>query len=508
MPSNGRLGGQKSVKIPEISTQDQEIGHKPTNEDIMRHWMRLTFFLLFFCNLAQAKDLIYYVDFGRFYDRENNPYLEVYINFEGISLEYAPTDNGDFAGGVKMGLNFHDKSKPEGEFAYQVNVELLSPSIPDTTPESMTYGFMDVRRISLPPGEYELIGTMMDMNRADGREYKFVSEFVMEPQPEEILSFSDIEFISAFTRSENKLPYSKHGYDIVPYITNGTYADQKELTFYLEVYNSDKEAEDVYFANAYLNPANSSKKLPAYQKTLRKTPKALDLINHTFNIENLPSQTYYLTVDLYNKKQELIGTKNRKFFVYNTKISAADGAFAGDFDQYFDLEEKDLDYFIPTMMYSATRTEADFAKALKTEQEKKNFFYNYWDRRRVKEEDHIAKAWQKHKTTVEYANRKFKTIYMDGWKSERGRVLLSNGTPNDVEYVMSDNSKYPHEIWSYNRIKTQSNVIFVFFDNDLVTGEYPLLHSNKLGELNNPRWRLDLVRRNVGESNLDVDEPR
>ena len=482
--------------------------HKLNNEEIMRHWTRLTLILLFFCNLAQAKDLIYYVDYGRFYDREGNPYLEVYINFEGMSLEYNKTDEGDFAGGVNMGLAFQDKAAPEGEYAYEVNVELLSPTIPDTSLETMTYGFMDVRRISLPPGEYEIIGTMRDINRADKREYKFVSEIVMEPQPQEILSFSDIEFISNFKRSEAKLPYSKHGYDIIPYITNGTYADQKTLSFFLEVYNSDKEAEDVYFANAYLHPANSAKKLSAYQKTLRKTPKGLDLINYTFNIENLPSQTYYLTVDLYNKKQELIGTQNRKFFVYNTRISAAEGAFAGDFDQYFDLEEKDLDYYIPTLVFGATRTETDFAKALKTEEEKKNFFYNYWDRRRKKDEDHIAKAWEQHEAMVKYANKKFKNGFRDGWKSDRGRILLTYGTPNDVEYFMSDNSKYPHEIWSYNRINTQSNVIFVFFDDDLATGEYPLLHSNRLGELNNPRWRLDLVRRNVGESNLDVNEPR
>jgi hypothetical protein len=67
------------------------------------------------------------------------------------------------------------------------------------------------------------------------------------------------------------------------------------------------------------------------------------------------------------------------------------------------------------------------------------------------------------------------------------------------------NNTVPYEIWTYNKLGVQPGVIFVFADNDLITNEYPLLHSTKYGEANNPRWRLDLLSRFKDANTVDYD---
>ena len=102
----------------------------------------------------------------------------------------------------------------------------------------------------------------------------------------------------------------------------------------------------------------------------------------------------------------------------------------------------------------------------------------------------------------------YKSVYQPGWKTARGRVLLTYGPPNDIEMNISENSSYPHYIWRYNKLGVQAGVMFVFYDPDRATEDWPLLHSDKLGERSNPRWRLELQGRTINEGNMDVNDPR
>ena len=94
---------------------------------------------------------------------------------------------------------------------------------------------------------------------------------------------------------------------------------------------------------------------------------------------------------------------------------------------------------------------------------------------------------------------------LKGWRTDRGRVLLTYGTPNDIERNPSDNSKHPHDVWRFNKIKTQSNVRFIFYNPNEATADYVLLHSDLNAEIKDPRWEFKLYR-NVNDANLDRDQ--
>ena len=79
-----------------------------------------------------------------------------------------------------------------------------------------------------------------------------------------------------------------------------------------------------------------------------------------------------------------------------------------------------------------------------------------------------------------------------GWRTDRGRVYIIYGPPDEVErYPYSENMK-PYEIWHYYNL--QGGVIFVFGDRTGF-GSYELLHSTLVGEIKNEEWMYLLMQR-------------
>ncbi|MEO0472394.1 MAG: GWxTD domain-containing protein, partial [Bacteroidota bacterium] len=164
---------------------------------------------------------------------------------------------------------------------------------------------------------------------------------------------------------------------------------------------------------------------------------------------------------------------------------------------------RELDEFIKTLRYRSTQQEIDFARALESVDQKKNFLYSFLAKRKSSPEQEVEALWAGHLAALNYVNDQFKSSIRPGWQTDRGRVFLQYGIPNDVERFPAESYSVPYEIWRFNRLGAQSNVVFVFFDPDLATSDYPLLHSNKYGELNQPRWRTML--QNNGRVPTEVD---
>jgi len=100
-------------------------------------------------------------------------------------------------------------------------------------------------------------------------------------------------------------------------------------------------------------------------------------------------------------------------------------------------------------------------------------------------------------------NTLYKTHFLSGYESDRGRVYLQYGSPTQVIQSQYSASEYPYEIWQYNKIGRFSNKRFIFYNSDLVTENYRLLHSDMIGEIKNQNWPRALNSRN--STNGDVD---
>jgi GWxTD domain-containing protein len=94
---------------------------------------------------------------------------------------------------------------------------------------------------------------------------------------------------------------------------------------------------------------------------------------------------------------------------------------------------------------------------------------------------------------VRYANDRYSTMRVDGWETDRGRVIIRYGVPSQIEPRLFNRDLAPHEIWEYNNIPGEGQAIFVFADLDGF-GEFRLIHSSVTGEIKSMNWQSEIVR--------------
>jgi GWxTD domain-containing protein len=134
----------------------------------------------------------------------------------------------------------------------------------------------------------------------------------------------------------------------------------------------------------------------------------------------------------------------------------------------------------------------------------KKFFYAFWLKR---DPVNPEKAWLEYLAQVQHVNKEFGCKLVPGYRTDRGRVFLQYGPPNSVFESPFDSHSYPYEVWHYYYCTDQSNVKFVFWNTDLVSNDYELLHSDKRGEFHDPMWQIRLTQRKAPIYNPDVTEP-
>jgi len=91
---------------------------------------------------------------------------------------------------------------------------------------------------------------------------------------------------------------------------------------------------------------------------------------------------------------------------------------------------------------------------------------------------------------VDYANQEFSTNTKEGWLTDRGRVLLIYGKPQQIDREPATSDAKAYQIWYYYEL--EGGVEFVFVDRRDM-GEYQLVHSTKRNEINDYEWKAHYV---------------
>ncbi|MCX6835849.1 MAG: GWxTD domain-containing protein [candidate division Zixibacteria bacterium] len=118
---------------------------------------------------------------------------------------------------------------------------------------------------------------------------------------------------------------------------------------------------------------------------------------------------------------------------------------------------------------------------------KLSFLSQYWQERDPDSSTAINENFKKTYERYLYANNFFSTDEgkTDGWKTDRGRVLMVYGLWDKLEDHMHPTADYPYQVWWYYNIK--DGVVFVFTD-DRGFGNFRLVHSTMDGEIYDQDW--------------------
>jgi GWxTD domain-containing protein len=124
---------------------------------------------------------------------------------------------------------------------------------------------------------------------------------------------------------------------------------------------------------------------------------------------------------------------------------------------------------------------------------KRRFLTDFWKRRDPTPDTPVNQARQVFYDGVAYADRTFGEkgrAAVPGWKTDRGRIYVKNGSPDEQLDRIQAGRSVPYQVWRYRRGKDR---YYVFADRSNGVGIYQLVHSNDVRENGVPNWR-EIVR--------------
>ncbi|MCB9363409.1 MAG: GWxTD domain-containing protein [Flavobacteriales bacterium] len=468
----------------------------------MKKFILFTFLVICFSTLLSATNMQANFNYCSFYNPEEGSYLETYLSFVGESLIYKKNENGKFQSGVEVVLIFKQGEKIIDYKKYN----LLSYEYDDSL--AVKTNMIDQQRISLPNGDYDFEISLRDIN-ANEEPFINVQKLKLDYSADYI-GISDIELVESFKKTETKGILSKSGYDLLPYTSDFFAEDFEKIAFYAEVYNASKligEGED-FLINTYIESYETKNIVGNYKSFKREKAKAVNVIFSSFDIKKLPSGNYSLVIEARNKTNDLL--INKKIFFQRSNPGANALLISDDYVNSFvmDIPVEKMQSYIKCLEPISTAVELSFAKNQVDANDPelmKQFFYNFWLTRNplTPEED-----WKKYKELVDITQQQYATSIKRGYETDRGRIFLKHGKPNTISEMKNEPSSYPYEIWHYYSVEGRSNVKFIFYNPDVISNDYPLLHSTMPGEIYNSQWKVDLHKRTNATRQIDQENPR
>ena len=488
--------------------------------------MKRIFFALILAVLAvpvwaQGRSLSALFSYSTFYLPESDqPYVESYLLFDAASMTFVKGDDGRYRATVEVTMVY----KSGDEIVYAKKYDLKSPST--ASPDDNRFSFLDLQRVGLKNGIYNLELSLRDKAKDDGGTslLQRVTVNYAKKQP----TMSSIQLMSTVTPTATENILSRGGYDMEPYIDDEIPANIDVLNVYYEVYNIKKEVFSKPFATyMFVEERATGRRMPNVGSEAQHEAKNLVRVYSPLDISLLPSGDYNLVVEIHNRNNENLLYKRLPF--HRTKPSVVNtdepSMYATTFAARITDENK-LNHYLDALYPIASDVELSFIREVKKKNdniaEKQAFLYKFWDRRHG---DQAEMKWDEYRSWLEYVDAHYSYPRTPGYRTDRGRVYLQYGPPDYIRdeknfvstrYLDAGTATHadlsamgnslghvyylPYQLWRYNYLPTDSpNRVFIFWD-EFRSGWYRLLNSNAKGETQEAMWERRLSQQQLPEN--------
>lgn len=437
------------------------------------------------------------------FNSPDGPYIETYLSTIGKSAVFVKDQNGKFKAEIEITMIFKTNDKVVSVDKYN----LSSPEIDDTL--SSKPNFVDLQRVSLPNGMYNFEMLIKDINSSQ-EAYKF-ADIIQIDFNSNTIQFSGIQLIESITPTEKVSALTKNGYDLLPYISNFYPQNFNKISFYTEIYNTDKLIQGDFMVRYYIESFETYKEFEDYSRF--KKLSAAEIIPYIgeINIENLPSGNYNLVIEV--KNRDNISLQKTKFFFQRSNSQQNDLTALNELIKNYDISTNftgemtnrdSLILYVSCLRPIADMEEQrfiDYQVKYASVEELQSYFMQFW---LTRNNVNPGELWRQYKEQVEFVDKNYRTPINRGFETDRGRVYLQYGVPNDIYVSKHEPSAYPYEIWHYYKVKNENNKKFIFYNPNIAGKEYELLHSDLTGEIKTPNWERLLSKRNSTLYNHDA----
>jgi len=156
-------------------------------------------------------------------------------------------------------------------------------------------------------------------------------------------------------------------------------------------------------------------------------------------------------------------------------------------DVFAGMSEARLDTTYLPLVYLMTAEEQGSYPSL-TLEGKRRWLRLFWEKRDPTAGTPRNEAQEDFYARMAEANRRFReggSAQIPGWRTDRGRVFINYGPPDEVLNRPQAGSSRPFEVWKYTRVRALK---YVFLDQTLF-GNYVLIWTNDRREPSRPNWQ-------------------
>jgi GWxTD domain-containing protein len=313
--------------------------------------------------------------------------------------------------------------------------------------QTISNRFFSLKQFStdLAPGKYELLLQVTDQESKKVETFK--RSVVVKDFGIDTLALSDVMFVSRMTVDGTRK-------NIVPNLTGMIGKEQTSFYLFFEIYNR-AQLDSVQLTCKFTNlkgevvvQQTKGEKLAGNRTqtiwqidTLSIVPgQYLLLIEAAGNIKADSGKAFHASVS----RTCIIRMKNMPLVI------------------------TDIDKATEQLRYIARGNEVDYIREAVTSEEKQKRFLEFWSKHNPDPKASHNVLMEEYYSRVEYANKNYAS-FMEGWKTDRGMVLIRFGPPQNIERHPFDSNNKPFEIWYYY----DQNREFIFVD-DSGFGDYRL----------------------------------
>ncbi|MCF7885011.1 MAG: GWxTD domain-containing protein [Candidatus Marinimicrobia bacterium] len=423
--------------------------------------------------LTSTGNIQFYIDLASFRGQAQKTTTEFYLMLFADQLEFSPKNSEKSASfTVNVRIN-----KPNGSLKFSQKWERKAV-LSQNSKEIGNMAFYDQWNQILKPGQYRCYVTITDQN--SNREGQSDFNFNV---PKLLSDMSQIQFVSSVegfdpaTDSKSD-PFFKNGRLIYPNPARRYGVLNPVLYVYYELYNLQKFIDDsLQVAYSILDEHDNVIKEYALN-SVSVQDENLSLI-HGLKVADVPSGIYVLRVDLLDHEGEMLFANSRRFEVIQSDYVKENPV----------LKEKEAQLFANLLKYIASPQQYDQYKRMDLSTQTDflvRFLRDKDPNPETLENEYLNRLIKLYK----YANQRFSWGKREGWNTDRGRVLIKYGYPDEIKRHDFEEGMDPYHIWNYHQERLYR---FVFGDVQ-GNGNFILLHSNLEEEVHDYNWQKRLKR--------------
>ncbi|MGQ9818410.1 MAG: GWxTD domain-containing protein [Candidatus Kapaibacteriales bacterium] len=458
------------------------------------------YFITFFCFLLDllnlfAAPLNVYVDFAVFRKDDSQNFVEIYYGFLDTSLCYKEKGDAFFAN-LSMEISFYLNDSLFEQNVWDVYNEKKN-LLPNVESEYLLVG---QKNFLVPAGKpVKFTIKAIDLNDSLKR---MVQTFEIENPIYKLstIQASDVQIAQIIESIDTaqflwQREFLKGKYYVIPNPTREIIGKNPKLFTYFEYYIPNNKLYRNLTIEYRIFDLLNNEVYYNYRKVKAKSNAQMDISG--FALDALHSGAYFFEVKVIDSlDNSFYSSKRRKVYLINPDmppepVQTYTESVLFSKSKFAILKDNELDKEFEMAKYIATEYEKQLYKELLTTDAKKKFLFSFWRRRNPDTAMTFNQAYEDFLRKVEYSNRFFSVgKAIEGWKSDRGRILIQYGEPTSREFYPRQGTNRSYEVWFY--AKQQGGLYFYFVDL-IGNGNYILVHSTSPGEVFNETWFTDFV---------------